>query len=86
MDGRISFRQRTEQPDTMRKSCPETEDGSEEEESEEGKDEWRRSQRGWVGAGAETALEDQAQASSGQAQSDRELEAGRLMDHNRFQF
>ena len=62
------------------------EDGSEEEESEEGKDEWRRSQRGWVGAGAETALEDQAQASSGQAQSDRELEAGRLMDHNRFQF
>ena len=79
MDGRISFRQRTEQPDTMRKSCPETEDGSEEEESEEDQEKWRRSPRGWMGAGAEAALEDQAQASSGQTQSDGKLEAGSLM-------
>ena len=41
------------------------EDGSEEEESEEGKEKWRRSPRGRMGAGAEAALEDQAQASSG---------------------
>ena len=60
------------------------EDGSEEE-SEEGQEKWR-SPRGWMGAGAEAALEDQAQASSGQAQSDRELEAGRLMDDSRFWF
>ena len=59
------------------------EDGSEGE-SEEGKEKWRRSPRGWMGAGAEAALEDQAQASSDQAQSDRELEAGRLMDDNSF--
>ena len=59
------------------------EDGSEEE-SEESKEKWRRSPRGWMGAGAEAALEDQAQASSGDAQSDRELETGRLMDDNRF--
>ena len=37
-----------------------------------------------MGAGAEAALEDQAQPSSGQAQSYRELEAGRLMEDNSF--
>ena len=37
-----------------------------------------------MGVGAEAALEDQAQPSSGQAQSDRELEAGRLMEDNFF--
>ena len=35
-------------------------------------------------AGAEAALEDHAQASSGQAQSYRELEAGRLMEEAGF--
>ena len=43
-----------------------------------------RSPRGWMGAGAEAALEDQGQASPGQAQSNRELEAGRLMEDIRF--
>ena len=46
------------------------EDGLEEEESEEGQEKWRRSPREWMGAGAEAALEDQAQARTGQAQSD----------------
>ena len=61
------------------------EDGSEEE-REEGKETWRRSPRGWMRGGAEAALEDQAQASSGLAQSVRELEAGCLMNDNRFWF
>ena len=39
-----------------------------------------------MGAGAEAALEDQAPASSGQAQSDREPESGRLMEDSRFWF
>ena len=39
-----------------------------------------------MGAGAKAALEDQAQASSGQAQSDRELKARRVMDDNMFSF
>ena len=43
------------------------EDGEEQEESEEVKGQRRRSPRGWTGADAEAVLEDQAQASSGQA-------------------
>ena len=39
-----------------------------------------------MGVGADAALEDQAQISSGQAQSDRELEAGHLMKDSRFWF
>ena len=62
------------------------EDGEEQEESEEVKGQRRRSPRGWTGAGAEAALEDQAQASSGKVQSDRELEARRLMEDNRCSF
>ena len=59
--------------------CPEPRTAKRRKESEDDKGQWRRSPRGWMGAGAKATLEDQTQASSVQAQSDRRLEDSRCL-------
>ena len=60
------------------------EDGQGEQESKEGEEQRRRTQRGWSEVGAEAGLQDQVKASSSEAQSDRGLEARSSMGKQLF--